>query len=161
VKKDGYTTFSATIANVPAKGETIDLYATLNPMATSTTTPAMIGGDIGWYAVHCNIDGAMVTFDNDAKGQIAQGNLTVQVYVTGTPYKTFTVYKTGYAPYTGTIDQYPAKGETIDLYATLNPEVTTTTLPAATQTQKSPVAAGVCGLALVIAGAAASIASRK
>jgi hypothetical protein len=161
VKKDGYTTFSATIANVPAKGETIDLYATLNPMATSTTTPAMIGGDIGWYAVHCNIDGATVAFDNDVQGQIAQGNLTVQVYVTGTPYKTFTVYKTGYAPYTGTIDQYPAKGETIDLYATLNPEVTTTTLPAATQTQKSPVAVGVCGLALVIAGAAASIASRK
>jgi hypothetical protein len=161
VKKDGSTTFKGTIANVPGKGETIDLYATLNPVATSTTIPAQIKGDIGWYAVHCNIDGATVTFDNGAKGQIAQGNLTVQVYVTGTPYQTFTVYKTGYIPYTGTIDQYPAKGETIDLYATLHPEATTTTLPASTPTQKSPVAAGVCGLALAIAGAAVSIAFRK
>jgi len=161
VKKDGYTTFKGTIDGVPGKGQTIDLYATLNPMAASTTTPATIGGDIGWYAVHCNIDGATVTFDNDVKGQIAQGNLTVQVYVTGTPYKTYTVYKTGYAPYTGTIDRYPAKGETIDLYAPLHPEATAATLPSSSPTRKSPVPAGICGLALAIAGAAAAIASRK
>jgi hypothetical protein len=161
VKKDGYTTFSGTIANVPGKGETIDLYATLNPVATPTTTQVKVGGDIGWYAVHCNIDGATVAFGNDAKGQVAQGNLTVMVYVTGTPYKTFTVYKTGYVPFTGTIDQYPGKGETIDLFATLNPVVTNTTLPASTQTQKSPVAAWTIGFALVISGAAASMISRK
>jgi len=161
VKKDGYTTFSGTIANVPGKGETIDLYATLNPMATATTTPATIGGDIGRYAVHCNIDGATVSFDNDIKGQIVKGNLTVMIYVTGTPYKTFTVYKTGYVPYTGTIDQYPGKGETVGLYATLNPEVTNTTLPVSTGTQKSPVTAWTIGFAFVIAGAAASTLSRK
>ena len=161
VKKDGYTTFTGTIANVPGKGETIDLYATLNPVATTTTTPAKIGGDIGWYLVHCNIDGATVSFDNDVKGQVSQGNLTVMVYVTGTPYKTFTVYKTGYVPYTGTIDLYPGKGETIDLYATLNPEVTNTTLPASTETQKSPIAVWTVGFAFVIAGVSASIISRK
>ncbi|MDD1695223.1 MAG: PEGA domain-containing protein [Methanoregula sp.] len=161
VKKDGYTTFTATIANVPGKGETIDLYATLNPVATTTTTPAMIGGDTGWYAVHCNVDGATVTFDNDAKGQITQGTLKVQVYVTGTPYKTFTVYKAGYVPYTGTINKYPGKGETVDLSATLTAEPATTTLPTSVPTQKSPVTPGLCGLALVIGVVIASVVSRK
>ncbi|MDD4137779.1 MAG: hypothetical protein PHT99_07820, partial [Methanoregula sp.] len=161
VKKDGYTTFTATIANVPAKGETIDLYATLNPMATTTAIPAMIGGDTGWYVVHCNVDGATVSFDNVDKGQIAQGILKVQVYVTGTPYKTFTVYHAGYVPYTGTIDTYPGKGETVDLIAPLTPQPATTTLPTSTPTRKSPVAAGLCGLGLVIACAVASIVSRK
>lgn len=160
VKKDGYTTFTATIPNVPAKGQTIDLYATLNPLVTTTAVPVKIGGDIGWYAVHCNIDDAMVLFDNDAKGQIVKGNLTVQVYVTGTPYKTFTVSKFGYVPFTGTINQYPAKGETIDLYATLNAQQATT-LPPSTPTRKSSVSAGICGLALLIAGAAASIVARR
>ncbi|MDD1689573.1 MAG: hypothetical protein LUQ66_02830 [Methanoregula sp.] len=162
VKKDGYTTYTATIATVPGKSETIDLYATLNPVAaTATTAPATIGGDTGWYLVYCNVDGATVKFDNDVKGQIAQGSLKVQVYVTGTPYKTFTVYKAGYEPYTGTIDKYPGKGETVDFSATLVAETTTTNLPASTPAQKSPVAAGLCGLALVIGIAAASVFSRK
>lgn len=161
VKKDGYTTFTGNIPDVPGKGQSIDLYATLNPVATTTATPDTIGGDIGWYAVHSNIEGATVSFDNDAKGQIVQGNLTVQVYVTGTPYKTFTVYKSGYVPYTGTIDKYPAKGQTVDLYATLNAQPATTKVPTATPTQKSPVAGGICGLALVIATVVASIVSRK
>jgi hypothetical protein len=161
VRKDGYTTFTGTIPNVPGKGETLDLYATLNPVATTLATPEKIGGDIGWYAVHSNIEGATVSFDNDPKGQIAQGNLTVKVYVTGTPYKTFTVYKSGYVPYTGTIDRYPGKGETIDLYATLNAQPGTTTIPAATPTPKAPLPPGMCGLALIIAGATASIVSRK
>lgn len=161
VIKEGYKTFTAPIPDVPGKGETIDLYATLNPVATATTTPEKIGGDIGWYAVHCNIDGATVSFDNDAKGQIAKGNLTVQVYVTGTPYKTFSVYKSGYVPYTGAIDSYPAKGETVDLYATLNAQQGTPALPATTPTQKSPVPVWICGIALVMAGAVFSGFSRK
>ena len=161
VEKDGYVPFTATIANVPGKGQTIDLYATLNPVATTTTTPVTIGGDIGWYVVHCNVNGATVIFDNEAKGQIAQGVLKVQVYVTGTPYKTFTVYNPGYVTYSGTIDTYPGKGETTDLYATLTPKTTITTSPSSTPTQKSPLAAGLCGLALVIGIATASFVSRK
>ncbi|MFA6333102.1 MAG: hypothetical protein WCX22_09125 [Methanoregula sp.] len=159
VTKDGYTTFTGTLTTMPGKGETIDLYATLNAAAT-TATPTLIGGNIGWYVVHCNVEGATVSFDNDAKGQIVQGNLTVQVYVTGTPYKTFTVYKGGYVPYTGTIDTYPAKGESVDLYATLNAQpgtATTTTTP----TQKSPVSIWICCLSIVIAGAVVLAHSRK
>ncbi len=148
VSKDGYTTASGQIQGVPGKGETLDLYATLNPVVP--TTPAIIGGDIGWYTVHCNVDGATVSFDNDVKGQIAQGTLTVQVYTTGTPYRTFTVAKPGYTTFTDVLSQYPEKGQTVDLYATLNP-VPTTTAPTPVPTTKSPLPAELFGAAVVAA----------
>ena len=161
VSKAGYSTYTAYVSNVPGKGETIDLYATLNPVATTATTVAKIGGDIGWYTVHCNVDGATVSFDNEVKGQIAQGNLTVKIYVTGTPYKTFTVYKSGYLPYTGTIDTFPTKGETVDLYATLNVPSGTTVVPTTTRAQKSPLDVWICALAFVISGIVATSMPKK
>ena len=46
-----------------------------------------IGGDIGYYQVNAGIDGADVYFDDDYKGATGEdGTLTVDVYVTGTPY---------------------------------------------------------------------------
>jgi hypothetical protein len=123
VQKDGYSTFTDTVPYVPGKGETLDLYATLNPV--QPTQPPVIGGDQGWYTVHCNVNGATVMFDNQVVGVITNGVLTVPVYTTGTPYKTYTVTSPGYTPYTGTIDNVPAAGQTIDLYATLNPAPTT------------------------------------
>ena len=151
VKKEGYTPYKGTISRVPMKGESIDLYATINPVATLTATPASIGGEIGWYNVHSNVDGATVTFDNDVKGKTARGTLSVQVFVTGTPYRAFTVYKAGYIPYTGTIEHYPAKGETVDLYATLNAEPPTT-VPTPVPTTKSPLPPAIAGIALIIGG---------
>lgn len=151
VRKDGYTTYTATIPDVPGKGETIDLYATLNPKA-ATTTVAQIGGDVGWYIVHCNVEGATVSFDNEVKGLVAKGNLSVSVYTTGTPYKTYTVYKAGYVPYTGALTQVPTKGESIDLYATLNAQTGSTTSPTPTQTPKSPQSLWICGISFIIAG---------
>lgn len=124
VQKEGYTTFSDSIPGVPGKGDTFDLYATLNP--TQPTQPPLIGGDIGWFTVHCNVDGASVSFDNTPQGAITNGILTVQVYTTATPFRTYTVTMPGYQTYTGTIDRYPGKGETVDLYATLNPAPTPT-----------------------------------
>jgi hypothetical protein len=161
VKKDGYTTFSAPVPTVPGKGETYDLYATLNPFVTTETTAVKIGGDTGYYKVNCNVDGATVTFDNEEKGYINDGSLKVQVYVTGTPYRTFTVSKAGYTPFNGTIGVYPAKGETVNLYATLNAPLSETTSPESTSTQKSPEPFWVGGLAVIIAGAALSVISRK
>ncbi|NLB01720.1 MAG: hypothetical protein GX837_12330 [Methanomicrobiales archaeon] len=142
VEKDGYTTHYGDVISVPGKGETFDLYATLNPV--QPTQGPVIGGDIGWYTVHSNVDGATVQFDNDVKGVTSQGTLSVQVYTTGTPYRTFTVTKDGYQPYTGSIDRYPGKGETVDLYVTMN--------PVATPTQKSPVSPALAGAALLIVG---------
>ncbi|MDH7510504.1 MAG: PEGA domain-containing protein [Methanolinea sp.] len=149
VQKEGYTTFSDSIPGVPGKGETFDLYATLNP--TQPTQPPLIGGDIGWFAVHCNVDGASVAFDNTPQGVITNGILTVQVYTTATPFRTYTVTMPGYQPYTGTIDRYPGKGETVDLYATLNP------VPTPTPT-KSPL---LTILVLVAVGAAGLLAVRR
>lgn len=122
VQMDGYTTYRGSIPYVPGKGETLDLYATLNPV--QPTQPPVIGGNEGWYTVHCNVDGATVMFDNQVVGVITGGVLTVPVYTTGTPYKTFTVTNPGYTTYTGTIDSVPDKGQTVDLYATLNPAPT-------------------------------------
>ena len=151
VSKEGYTTYTGDVQGVPAKGEVFDLYATINPVAT--TEPTLIGGDVGWFVVHCNVDGATVMLDNTVEGTINQGTLTIQVYVTGTPYRTFTVTKDGYQPYTGTITQYPGKGETVDLYATLNPTPTPTT--------KAPLGAGIAVLSLAGAAVALCVSRKK
>ncbi len=142
VEKDGYITHYGDVTSVPGKGDVFDLYATLNPVQT----PGPIGGDVGWYTVHSNVDGATVQFDNDVKGVTSQGILSVQVYVTGTPYSTYTVTKEGYQPYTGAITQYPGKGETVDLYVTMNPA------PTPVPTQKSPLSPALAGGALLIVG---------
>jgi hypothetical protein len=147
VQMEGYTTFNAPITQYPAKGEQVDLYATLNPVAP-TTPPQPIGGDVGWYVVNCNVDGATVFFDTTNVGQIAQGTLTVQVYVTGTPYKTYSVQMPGYTTFNAPITQYPAQGEKVNLYATLNPVPTAPPAP----TTKAPVPAGIIVVAVMIAG---------
>jgi len=143
VQKEGYTTFSDSIPGVPGKGETFDLYATLNP--TQPTQPPVIGGDIGWYTVHSNVNGASVMFDNTYQGVITNGILTVQVYTTGTPYSTYTVTMAGYLPYTAPVTSFPAKGQTVDLYATLNPAPTT-------QPTKSPIPLSLTITALAVVG---------
>ncbi len=153
VRKDGYIPYSGEISRVPQKGETIDLYSSLNPLTAGPTTSVKSGGGIGWYAVHSDINGASVSLDNDPKGVITNGNLTIPVSVTGTPYKTFTVYKSGYIPFTGTLDKYPVRGGTVDLYVTLNPQ--------ASATPKSPVPPGIPLLALITAGIAAVAITRK
>jgi hypothetical protein len=161
VKKDGYSTFTGYLANTPGKGETIDLYATLNPATGAATAAATAipsaGANIGFYRVHCNVNGSTVSFDNDPVGQVAQGTLIVRANLSATPYRTFTVYKAGYLPYTGTVDQSPVKGGTIDLYATLNSSADEA---AAATTQKSAVPAGIV-LVAVVAGAGIALAGRK
>ncbi|HON82033.1 MAG TPA: PEGA domain-containing protein [Methanoregulaceae archaeon] len=79
----------------------------------------VIGGEMGTYRIHCNVERAKVHFDGDYQGEIAQGILEVPVYVTGTPYQTFTIEKEGYRSYTGPITSVPVKGRVIDIYAQL------------------------------------------
>jgi len=159
MKKDGYITYTGSVPTVPGKGETYDLYATLNP--TTTPSPgATIGGDIGYYKVNCNVNGATVLFDTEEKGTIEQGSLNVQVYVTGTPYKTFTVQKSGYLPYTGKIERYPVKGETVNLYATLATDLSAPPSSETTPVQKSPLLIWATTIALIIAAIAVSRAQK-
>ncbi|ABS56693.1 hypothetical protein Mboo_2179 [Methanoregula boonei 6A8] len=155
VSESGYTTYTGQITGYPSKGETVDLYATLNA-AVPTTTAAPIGGGQGWYKVNCNVDGAQVTFDNQIMGTISQGSLTVPVYVTGTPYQTYSVSAPGYVTYTSTLTQFPTVGQTVALYATLNPQATT--VPTTTY---APLTPGLAGAAILIAGLGFVFSRRK
>ena len=152
VSKTGYTTYTAPIQAMPGKGETFDVYATLNPVV-APTTPAVIGGGQGWYVVNCNVNGATVSFNNQVVGVITQGTLSVPVYTTGTPYQTYTVSMNGYLPYTAALTSVPAPGQTVNLYATLNlaPTVPPTAAPAPAPT-KSPLPLILILIGLGIAG---------
>ena len=136
VSRSGYVTWSGTISGMPSDGETIDLYSTLNPVETSvpTTVETPIGGDAGWYTVSCNVNGASVYFDNAYKGTTREGGLAVQVYSTGTPYRTYRVEKNGYITSSGSLPAAPAKGQTVTVRITLEPASTLTpTVQPATQ----------------------------
>ena len=82
---------------------------------------AAIGGDQGWYRVHCNIDGADVYFDGEYKGTTYGGSLDVPVYTTASPYTTVRVERSGYQAYSSTLPSQPGAGQTVDVYATLQP----------------------------------------
>ena len=86
---------------------------------SSVGAEEMIGGDVGWYVVTCNVDGASVYFDEKYVGETENGRLKIEVYTTGTPYTGYSVSKPGFVTFTGTIDQYPAKDETVELSVTL------------------------------------------
>ena len=160
----GYQPYSAPITQYPAKGEVVNLYAFPEP-AVPATTPPVIGGDIGYYLVHSNAEGGKVYFDSDFKGSIANGVLNVSVYVTGTPYRAWSVTKEGYATFNETLSVYPSKGQTIDLQAvlTLLP-VTTATTPNATTaapaTTKAPLSP-VCIAGALLSLAALGLAGRR
>ncbi len=158
VQKEGYTPYTGPINSVPGKGDFVTLYATLNPIAP-TPAPQLIGGDVGWYVVNCNVDGATVFFDTTNEGQIAQGTLTVKVYVTGTPFKTYSVQMPGYTTFNAPITQYPTKGEKVNLYATLNPLPTASPTPV--PTKKAALPTGVIMVAAMIAGVVAATRAGK
>ena len=126
VSKSGYVTYTESIG-MPSDGQTIDLYATLNPVPVTapttvpTTAATPIGGDVGWYAVSSNVNGASVYFDSGYKGTISGGTLSVPVYSTGTPYTTYRVEKSGYVTATGPLPAAPAKGQTVTVRVTLSP----------------------------------------
>jgi hypothetical protein len=86
--------------------------------AADTVQP--IGGDMGTYRIHCNVEAARVSFDGEFKGTITSGILDVPVYTTGTPYRSFSIEKEGYYPYSGQFASVPAKGSVVDIYATMS-----------------------------------------
>ena len=89
---------------------------------TTHPTTQCIGCDKGWIRVNCNVNGATASFDDLSSGcTITQGSCDTEVGTTSTPFRTFTVQKPGYQLFTGTVTALPARGETVNLYATLNP----------------------------------------
>lgn len=87
--------------------------------SSADTAGDVLGGDIGTYRIHANVNGAKVYIDGDYKGEIALGILDVPVYLTGTPYRSFSLEKEGYYPYSGPIHSVPAKGSIVHIYATM------------------------------------------
>ncbi len=79
----------------------------------------MVGGDTGYYLIHCNVDGAGVYFDEDYKGVITDGTLLVKIYLTATPYHRYSVSKVGYVTVNEALLVYPAKDQTKDIFVTL------------------------------------------
>lgn len=132
VSKSGYYTYTDSISSVPSDGQTIYLYATLNPVTTAPTTIETMGGSTGYYTIHCGTNGASVYFDNTYKGVISNGVLSVMVYTTATPYSTYSVSAGGYNTAAGSLPSISA-GQIRDIYVTLSPTtvVTTATVPPA------------------------------
>ena len=101
--------------------------ATTRVTEVPTTSPPApcIGCDKGWIRVNCNVNGATVSYDDLSSGcTISGGSCDTEVGTTSTPFRTFTVQKPGYKLFTGSVTSWPAKGGTVNLYATLNPEPT-------------------------------------
>ncbi len=93
-------------------------------LCTGVSAVSAIGGDQGWYRIHCNVDGASVYFDGEYEGTISGGELYVPVYTTGAPYKTIRVERSGYRTYTGSLPNAPIMGDTAEVYVTLQPAET-------------------------------------
>lgn len=113
----------ATLKEVP-----VTIVPTSRPTSEPTLVPITpgpgpcLGCDKGWIRVHCNVDGATVSFDDLSAGcTVAGGSCDTEVTTTIMPFRTFTVQKPGYQVFTGTVSTWPAKGQIVDLYATLNP----------------------------------------
>jgi hypothetical protein len=112
-----------------------------------TEGPTVPGGGKGYIDTHCNVDGASVSFDGSYQCTIAQGICTVAVSPSGTPVRTVTVTKSGYNTWSGPLSRMPADGEHVEIYATLNPVPTQTTVPpvqnGAIYAQSSPAGASI------------------
>jgi hypothetical protein len=120
---------------------------TEEPTITIWTTAPKIGGGKGYIDTYCNVDGASVSFDDRYQCTIAQGVCTVGVSPTGTPINTVTVSKAGYDTWSGHLSGMPADQEHVEVYATLNPVPTQTTIPpvqkGAIYAQSNPAGAAI------------------
>lgn len=128
VSMSGYEPYSNAVSVSAGEESAVD--ATLTPIPTTapTTEPTItvgpvVGGDKGWFRIHANVDGATASLDHGSSGTctISSGSCSIEVSTTGTPVSSFTVEKSGYTTVTNPVSEMPAKGDTLDLYATLNP----------------------------------------
>ncbi len=126
VSKQGYQTWSQYYPGNPAAGQHIAVYAALIPIpVTLSPQPSMPGGQQGYYAINANVDGAAVSFDGKNYGAVP---VTVTVSTTGTPGHTIDIAKQGYQTWSQFYPGNPQAGQTINVYATLTPNVQTGTI---------------------------------
>lgn len=117
------TTAVTTIPTTAATTVATTVPTTVVPTTTQTTVaPTQIGGGVGWYQINANVNGATASFDSLSSGcTITDGSCTIPYYVTSTPFNTLTVQKPGYTTYTSAVTAWPVAGQTVNMYATLNP----------------------------------------
>jgi hypothetical protein len=95
-------------------GMMVPAVAAVLPVPGSIDRPGpRIGGGIGYYRIHCNVDGATVFFDGVYQGMVRLGLLLAGVYTTGTPYKTIDVKAEGYDPTWDTFLVHPPPGRSL------------------------------------------------
>jgi len=134
------TTVPTTIpTTVPTTEPTVTIPTLVTPPTTEPTSiptteititiEPTLGGGKGWIDTYCNVDGATVYFDGTPQGNIAGGILSVAVSPTGAPVKTVSVSKANYNTWSGPLARMPADGEHVQVYATINPITTPTTVP--------------------------------
>jgi hypothetical protein len=109
----------------PAAGQHIAVNAVLYPVVTTLPTTISPGSQQGYYAINANVAGAAVAFDGKSYGAVP---VTVTVSTTGTPGHTITIDKQGYQTWSQYYPGNPAAGQTINVYATLTPNVQTGTI---------------------------------
>ncbi|MFA5332618.1 MAG: PEGA domain-containing protein, partial [Methanoregula sp.] len=87
VTKSGYTTWSGSLTAMPGNDEHVSVYATINPIATPTTTPPVNAGSI---YVESNPSGAAIYMDGVFEGyspmtisQIAPGSYQMKATLSG------------------------------------------------------------------------------
>jgi len=131
ITKDGYEPYEKSVT--VSSGEQSAVDATLTEIVTPTPTPtptptqSPIGAGKGWVRINANVDGASAALGSETC-TISGGSCSIMVGTTSTPVRTFTVQKSGYSEYAGTINTWPKEGETVDVYATLNPVTSTGSL---------------------------------
>jgi len=82
------------------------------------TVSASVGGDTGYYSIQSSPSGASVTFDGKYVGQ---SPVVVDVSTTGTPGHTIVINAPNYQTWTQTVQGNPGSGQTISIFAALNP----------------------------------------
>lgn len=145
ITKEGYEPFEKSVSVSSGEQNAVD--ATLTAIVTPTKTPtpsptptqAPLGSGKGWFRIHANVDGAAVSLGSESC-TVSGGSCSVMVATTGAPVRTFSVQKAGYTDYTGQITSWPKEGETIDLYATINPVASPTGTLQVTSTPSGAVA---------------------
>ncbi|HVP95125.1 MAG TPA: PEGA domain-containing protein [Methanoregulaceae archaeon] len=121
----GYQPWSQYYAVNPPAGGTITVNAVLVPIPVTLPTTPPVVGENGYYYVSANVPGASVSLDNTNYGVAP---VTIAVSTSGTPGHTISVAKPGYQTWSQFYPGNPPAGQTINVYATLTPNVQTGTI---------------------------------
>ena len=115
---DGYQPWSKYYPGNPPAGGTVSVNASVIPIPVTLPATPPPGGEKGYYSIQSSPSGSTVTFDNKYVGTTP---VTVDVSTAGTPGHTITVSATGYQTWSQQVTGNPSAGQTIQIFASLDP----------------------------------------